>query len=631
MNRYPVWVYITVAIALALGLLYTLPNLYGETPAVQVSSARVTVKADEAVLARIEETLKGANVPYSGALVDATGVRVRFASVDLQGRGKDAISAALNPNPAQAEFTVALNLMSDSPDWLRALHALPMYLGLDLRGGVHFLYKVSLDEALIKRLDGASGNVRSQLREKSLRHNGISREGRTLVMRFRDAETRDRARTVVGDAFPELALEPVTVDGESRIIARIRPEAERQIQDDAIKQNISTFHNRVNELGVSEPVIQQQGVDRILVQLPGVQDTARAKEILGRAATLEFRMVEAHAGGPDSRDYDPGKIEAAMKGSVPIGTELHFARGENRRGARGEPLLLSRQVILTGDRLTGAAANFDQNQRSAVSIDLDAQGGRIMRDTTREAVKRRMAVLLVEKGVAEVLTAPVIQSELGNRFQITGLFSPREAADLALLLRAGSLAAPMEIIEERTVGPSLGRDNIDKGFHSTMWGFVAISAFMIVYYMLFGAFSVAALSANLLLLVALLSIMQATLTLPGIAAIALTLGMAIDANVLINERIREELRAGASPQAAIAIGYERAFGTILDSNVTTLIAGIALLLVGSGPVRGFAVVHCLGILTSMFSSVVVSRSLVNLFFGRQRRLAAVPIGNTAWE
>jgi preprotein translocase subunit SecD len=631
MNRYPIWVYLTIAVALALGLLYTLPNFYGETPAVQVSSARVTVKADETVLARVEEELKRTGVPYTGVLLDATGVRVRFNSVDLQGRGKDAISALLNPDPAQPQFTVALNLMANSPDWLRNLHALPMYLGLDLRGGVHFLYRVSLDDALTKRLDGSSGNIRAQLRDKSLRHNGISREGRTLVIRFRDADTRERARTVIADSFSELALEPQDAEGEARLIARIRPEAEKQIQDEAIKQNISTFHNRVNELGVSEPVIQQQGVDRILVQLPGVQDTARAKEILGRAATLEFRLVEAHAGSPDSRDYDAGKIEAAMKGTVPMGTELHFARNEGRGGARGEPLLLSRQIILTGDRLTGASAGFDQNQRSSVNIDLDAQGGRIMRDVTREAVKRRMAVLLVEKGVPEVLTAPVIQSELGNRFQITGLFSPREAADLALLLRAGSLAAPMEIIEERTVGPSLGRDNIEKGFNSTMWGFVAISVFMLAYYVAFGAFSVVALSANLLLLVAVLSIMQATLTLPGIAAIALTLGMAIDANVLINERIREELRAGASPQASIAVGYERAFGTILDSNVTTLIAGIALLLVGSGPVRGFAVVHCLGILTSMFSSVVVSRALVNLVFGRRRRLASVPIGNTAWE
>ncbi len=631
MNRYPIWVYITVAVALALGLLYTLPNFYGETPAVQVSSARVTIKVDEATQAAIETELKRAEIPYTGVLLDATGVRVRFANVDLQGKGKDALSAALNPKAGDEQYTIALNLMANSPDWLRSLHALPMYLGLDLRGGVHFLYRVNLDEALVKRLDGLSGNIRAQFRDKSLRHNGISREGRNLVLRFRDAATRDKARALLGEGFPELVSEALDVEGESRLQARIRPEAEKQIQDDAIKQNISTFHNRVNELGVSEPVIQQQGADRILVQLPGVQDTARAKEILGRAATLEFRLVEAHAGGSDSRDFDPARIEAAMKGTVPLGTELRFSRSDARRGDRGEPLLLSKQVILTGDRLTGASAGFDQNQRASVNIDLDAQGGRIMRDVTRDAVKRRMAVLLVEKGVPEVLTAPVIQSELGNRFQITGLFNPKEAADLSLLLRAGSLAAPMEIIEERTVGPSLGRDNIEKGFNSTLWGFVAISLFMIAYYMVFGVFSVLALSTNLLLLLAILSIMQATLTLPGIAAIALTLGMAIDANVLINERIREELREGASPQAAIAVGYERAFGTILDSNVTTLIAGIALLLIGSGPVRGFAVVHCLGILTSMFSAIVVSRAMVNLTFGRRRRLVGVPIGNTAWN
>ena len=509
-----------------------------------------------------------------------------------------------------------------------------MYLGLDLRGGVHFLYRVDLDAALKKRLDSLVGNIRTQLRDKSIRHNGISREGSTIVVHFRDADTAARARSAMEDAFSELAIENQTEGNDYRLVARIQPQAIKQIQEDAVKQNISTFHNRVNELGVSEPVIQQQGADRILVQLPGVQDTARAKEILGRTATLEFRMVEAQEGNPEARDYDPGKVEAARKGDVPLGTELYYVRNQSRAGSltdQGEPILVSKQLIITGDRLTNAAAGFDQNQRPSVNIDLDAQGGRIMRDTTREAVKRRMAVLLIEKGVAEVLTAPVIQSELGNRFQITGLFNPKEAADLALLLRAGSLAAPMEIIEERTVGPSLGRENIDKGFDSTLWGFVAISIFMVIYYLVFGVFSVVALSTNLLLLVAILSIMQATLTLPGIAAIALTLGMAIDANVLINERIREELRNGSSPQAAIATGYERAFGTILDSNVTTLIAGVALLLIGSGPVRGFAVVHCLGIMTSMFSAVVVSRALVNLTFGRRRRLERVAIGNTAWK
>jgi preprotein translocase subunit SecD len=634
MNRYPAWVYLTVVLALALGVLYALPNLFGETPAVQISSARPTLSADQGVLRRAEEALKTAQIPSTGVLMDANGIRMRFASVDVQARARDVIDHAVNADPAAPDFTVALNLMSDSPGWLGALHALPMYLGLDLRGGVHFLYQVDLDAAVRKRLEGMVGNIRSQLRDNGIRHHGIGREGNSVVIRFIDAPTRDRARKVVQEAFPEISCEDQDAGGEFRVLARVRPEAVRQIQEDAVHQNISTFHNRVNELGVSEPIIQQQGRDRILVQLPGVQDTARAKDILGRTATLEFRLVDAHAGAPDARDSDPSKVTAALKGDVPLGSELYFVRND-RAGpgadGRGEPILVSKQVILTGDRLTGASAGFDQNQRPSVNIDLDSQGGRTMRDVTREAVKRRMAVLLIEKGVPTVLTAPVIQSELGNRFQITGMTSPREATDLALLLRAGSLAAPMEIIEERTVGPSLGRDNIAKGFRSTQWGFIAIAVFMIIYYMVFGLFSVAALTSNLLLLIAVLSLMQATLTLPGIAAIALTLGMAIDSNVLINERIREELRAGVSPQAAIATGYERAFGTILDSNVTTLIAGVALLTIASGPVRGFAVVHCLGIITSMFSSVVISRALVNLSFGSRRRLEQVPIGNTAWK
>jgi preprotein translocase subunit SecD len=425
----------------------------------------------------------------------------------------------------------------------------------------------------------------------------------------------------MADGFGDLQVLEAGETAEPRLDLTIKPEAEKRIQDAAIKQNIGTLNNRVNELGVAEPVIQQQGADRIVVQLPGVQDTAKAKDILGRTATLEIRMVDEE----NSRNMQV--LGDAQKGNAPFGSEFYIER-------QGAPLLVKKQVVLTGDRLTDAQAGFDnQTQEPAVHLTLDATGARIFRDVTRENVGNRMAILLFEKGKGEVITAPVIRTEIGGgRVQISGgRMSTVEANDIALLLRSGSLAAPMEIVEERTVGPSLGRENIEKGFNSTVWGFAAIALFMTVYYVIFGFFSSIALAANLLFLIALLSLLQATLTLPGIAAIALTLGMAIDANVLINERIREELRAGQTPQAAIHAGYERAFGTIVDSNVTTLIAGLMLLVFGSGPIRGFAVVHCLGILTSMFSSVVVSRSLVNLFYGNRRRLERIAIGNTSWK
>ena len=621
MNRYPIWVYITVAVAVVLGLLYTLPNFFGESPAVQVSSAKATLKVDTATMGRVEETLKKAGIAYSGATVDQVGVKVRFADADTQIKAKDILSQALNPDADNPSYTVALNLLSASPRWLAALHALPMYLGLDLRGGVHFLLQVDMRGALLKRLDGFAGDIRTALRDKGIRHAGVSRERDTIVVRFRDPETREKARRAIADALPDLALADAGDAAESRIVATIKPEAVTRIQDAALKQNISTLAKRVNELGVAEPVVQQQGADRIVVQLPGVQDTAGAKRILGRTATLEVRMVDEEA------SRDPQKLADAKNGQVPFGTEYY----EDRQGGG---ILVKRQVVLTGDRLTDAQAGFDnQTQEPAVHLTLDSTGARIFRDVTRENVGNRMAILLVERGKGEVVTAPVIRTEIGGgRVQISGgRMSTVEANETALLLRAGALAAPMEIIEERTVGPSLGKDNIEKGFHSTLWGFVAIVAFMCVYYMLFGVFSSIALAANLLFLIALLSLLQATLTLPGIAAIALTLGMAIDANVLINERVREELRGGATPQAAIHAGYERAFGTILDSNVTTLIAGLALLIFGSGPVRGFAVVHCLGIMTSIFSSVVVSRVLVNLWYGSRRRLDGIAIGNTAWK
>jgi len=619
MNRYPVWVYATVAVALALGLLYTLPNFFGEAPAVQVSSARATVKVDTGTLGRVEEVLKQAGIAPTGLFQDPNTIKVRLADYDTQLKARDVIDGALNTDRSNPSYTVALNLVSRSPAWLSAINARPMYLGLDLRGGVHFLLQVDMRAAIAKRVESLTGDVRSQLRDKNVRHSGITREGNNIVIRFRDASTRDRARSVIADQLSELQLSDAGSGEDLRLVATLKPDAVKRTQEFALRQNIQTLHNRINELGVAEPVIQQQGSDRVVVQLPGVQDTARAKEILGRTATLEIRMV-------DTDNMNAAALAAAKGGQVPFGDEFYIERD-------GAPILVKKQVVLTGDRLTDAQPGFDnQTHEPAVHLTLDATGARIFKDVTRENVGKRMAILLIEKGKGEVVTAPVIRTEIGGgRVQISGRMTTAEANDVALLLRAGSLAAPMEIVEERTVGPSLGADNIKKGFDSTVFGFAVLTLFIVVYYSIFGVFSALALCANLLLLIALLSLLQATLTLPGIAAIALTLGMAIDANVLINERIREELRNGTSPQASIAAGYERAFGTILDSNVTTLIAGLALLLFGSGPVRGFAVVHCLGILTSIFSSVVVSRAIVNLVFGGRRKLERVPIGNTAWK
>ena len=615
MNRYPLWKYVTVAIALVFGFIYTLPNFFGESPAVQVSSTKATVKVDEKALARVEEALKAANIAHDGVMLDSVGVKARMKNSDTQLKAKDILEKTFNPDSNDPQYVVALNLLSASPSWLTALHALPMYLGLDLRGGVHFLLQVDMKGALTKRLDSTTGDLRTLLRDKNIRHAGISREGDRVAIRFRDMETRDKARYAISDTQPDLLLNELADGSDFKLVATLKPEAQKRIGESAVKQNISTLHNRINELGVAEPVIQQQGADRIVVQLPGVQDTAKAKDILGRTATLEIRMVDDSTGG----------LEAALSGNAPFGTEIYNERG-------GQPLLVKKQVMLTGDRLTDAQAGFDgQTQEPAVHLTLDAAGARIFRDITRDNVGKRMAILLIEKGKGEVVTAPVIRTEIaGGRVQISGRMSTMEANDTALLLRAGSLAAPMDIVEERTIGPTLGAENIEKGFHSTMWGFTAIALFMIIYYQMFGLVSVLALAGNLLFLVAILSLLQATLTLPGIAAIALTLGMAIDANVLINERIREELRNGMTPQAAISEGYERAFGTILDSNITTLIAGLALLIFGSGPVRGFAVVHCLGILTSIFSSVVVSRALVNLIYGRRKKLTTLAIGQV-WK
>ncbi len=610
MNRFPLWKYALLVVAVLIGLIYTLPNFFGEAPAVQVSSGRATLKIDATLVPRVERALAQAGLQPDFVQLDGTSVRARFRDTDTQIKAKDAIAKELNPDPADPSYIVALNLLSRSPAWLASMHALPMYLGLDLRGGVHFLMQVDMKAVLTKRADALAGDVRTLLRDKSIRHAGVNRAGNAVEILFREEATRQAARVVLTDALPDLKWDDSAAGSDFKLTGSLSPEAARRVQEQAIKQNITTLHNRVNELGVAEPVIQQQGADRVVVQLPGVQDTAKAKDIIGRTATLELRLVD-----------DSAEAAAALaSGIVPFGSERFVERG-------GAPLLVKRQVILTGENLTDAQAGFDgQTQEPVVNLTVDAKGARIMRDVSRENIKKRMAILLFEKGRGEVITAPVIQSELGARFQISGRMTTQEANDTSLLLRAGSLAAPMEIIEERTIGPSLGAENIAKGFNSVIYGFAAIAVFMCVYYMLFGIFSTLALAVNLLLLIAVLSMLQATLTLPGIAAIALVLGMAIDANVLINERVREELRAGKPPQQAIHSGYEQAWATILDSNVTTLIAGVALLTFGSGPVRGFAVVHCLGILTSMFSAVLFSRGLVNLWYGRQKKLKSVSIG-----
>ena len=611
MNRYPLWKYATLLVALLVALIYTLPNFFPEAPAVQVSSGKATLKVDAALVPRVERVLAEAGLKPDFVRFEGASIKARFDDLDSQRKAKDALSKALNPDPEDSSYIVALNLLSRSPTWLSALHALPMFLGLDLRGGVYFLMQVDMKSALVKKAESLTGDIRTLLRDKNIRHTGISRDGNNVSVRFRDTETLVAARRLLLDQLPDLQWQDSADGSDFRLVGSLKPEAARLVQTTAITQNITTLHNRVNELGVAEPVIQQQGLDRVVVQLPGVQDTAKAKDIIGRTATLELRMVDESA---------EARAAAGGSGPVPFGTERYVERG-------GAPLIVKRQVVLTGDSLTDAQPGFDsQTQEPVINLTLDAKGARIIKDVSRENVGKRMAILLFEKGKGEVVTAPVIRSELGSRIQISGRMTTAEANDNALLLRAGSLAAPMDIIEERTIGPSLGAENIAKGFNSVIFGFAAIALFMCLYYQLFGVISTLALGFNLLLLVAVLSMLQATLTLPGIAAIALTLGMAIDANVLINERVREELRAGAAPQVAINTGYERAWATILDSNVTTLIAGIALLTFGSGPVRGFAIVHTLGILTSMFSAVVFSRGLVNLWYGRQKRLKGVSIG-----
>lgn len=604
-----------VALVLVLGVLYTLPNFYGEAPAVQVSSGKSTLKLSPELADELLGQLQAQGIKPDGVFYEETmgggTIKLRLSSSEDQLKARDFLQSTLNPDSSNPSYIVALNLLSRSPNWLTKINALPMYLGLDLRGGVHFLLQVDMDAALEKRKDSLLATAKQTLREDDLRYSSAVRTPAGFNLTFRDNNAREKAQAALAKDSPDLQLLAVQNSPEFALNASLAPQIEQQAREYALRQNMTTLHNRINELGVAEPLIQRQGADRIVVQLPGVQDTAKAKDILGRTATLEVRMV----------DDSPEAQSALASGIVPFGLERFTERG-------GRDLLLKSEVILTGDNLTDAQAGFDsQTQEPAVHLSLDSQGSRIFRNITADNIGKRMAILLIEKGKGEVVTAPVIRGEIGGgRVQISGSMNTVESADLALLLRAGSLAAPMDIIEERTIGPSLGADNIEKGINSTLYGFIALSIFMVIYYLLFGVFSVFALAVNVLLLFALLSLLQATLTLPGLAAVALTLGMAIDANVLINERIRDELREGAHPQQAIAAGYDRAWATILDSNITTLIAGLALLIFGSGPVRGFAVVHCLGILTSIFSAVVVSRAFVNLWYGRKKKLDSVSIG-----
>ena len=615
MNRYPLWKYIVIVITVLLGALYTAPNYFGQSPALQISSDKASVRVGAELVGKVETVLKQAQVPFSAVAFDSAhaSVRARFADPDTQFRAKSVLEKGLNADTADPNYLVALNLLSDTPQWMQKLRALPMYLGLDLRGGVHFLMQVDTKAVLDKKLQGVQSSLRSVLRDKSVFHGGMTRVGETVEISFRDEATRQKAHDLIAGQGPELLLADVADGAQLKTVVRLKPEALQQTINEGVAQNIATLSKRVNQLGVAEPIIQQQGPDRIVVQLPGEQDVARARAVIGRTATLEVHMVDETI----TRGMEMGA-------EIPLNSQLYTM-------GRDAPAVLYKDVVLTGDYITSATAGSDENNQPAVFIDLNTAGGRKMSAATSDRVGKHMAIVLIEKtGKPEVISVATLTSELNAHFRTTGVGTAQNAADLALMLRSGALSAPMEIIEERTIGPQLGAENVAKGLHSTIYGFAAIAVFMIGYYMLFGFFSVLALACNLLLLLALLSLMQATLTLPGIAAIALALGMAIDANVLINERIREELRGGATPQQAIATGFDRAWATILDSNVTTLIVGVALWVFGSGAIRGFAVVHCLGILTSMFSAVFVSRGVVNLWYGRRKKLASLSIG-TVWR
>ena len=608
MNRYPLWKYLLIALTLAVAAIYALPNLYGVTPAIQISTNRQSVVINQETERRVAQALQEANIKTDGMFIAGGSLKVRVSDADKI-NARDAIDNVLGEG-----YIVAQNQIANSPDWLAKIGANPMFLGLDLRGGVHFTMQVDMKAALEKALDRNAGDVRRTLREQKIRSGTIRKSGNSLLVPFQDQADLDKAYPELQKLFTDnMTGQPsLEMSSEGNTLKLTLPEQQlNQIRKKAVEQNITTLHKRVNELGTAEPVIQQAGADRIVVQLPGMTDTAKAKDIIGRTATLEVRMV--------SEDLD--LIQQAVGGNVPEGYELLSDKD-------GNPYLVSKQVELTGDNINAAQSAIDEeSKRPTVNLNLDSVGTTVFADLTAANRGKIMAMVLIDQGKSEVITAPRIQEPIpGGRVRITGMAGTAEANDVALLLGAGSLAAPMDIIEERTIGPSLGAENITKGVNSTVWGFAVVAVFMVIYYRLFGIFSALALSANLLFLFAILSTLQATLTLPGIAAIALTLGMAIDSNVLINERIREELRAGKKPQVAIKEGYDHAWDTILDSNLTSLIAGIALLVFGSGPVRGFAIVHCLGIMTSIYSSVVVSRALVNLWYGRRRKLTRISIG-----
>ena len=617
MNRYSPWKYILLLVVLLVGAVYALPNLYGEDPALQISGTR-SGTVDEAVAGTVGTALDSAGIPYKSLETEQGRLLVRFQDTGTQLKAVDYVKSALG-----TDYVVALNLAPATPAWLDRINALPMYLGLDLRGGVHFLLEVDMDAAVEQAIERYTGELRSILREAQIRYASIRAEQGGVRILFRSSEDRDSAREVIRKESPTLVLDDIDEAERTGLFAAPSEQEVREIRQFALQQNILTLRNRVNELGVAEPVIQQQGAGRIVVQLPGVQDTAEAKRILGSTATLEYRAVDI--------EHD---IDRALAGKVPAGSRLYRERS-------GNPVLLKKSVIATGDQIINARSGFDQQSGSPnVTVMLDAKGARSMLKFTKENVGKPMAVVFIEnrtetslvdgkpvkttKKVEEVVSIATIRDVFSKRFQTTGLDSPAEAHELALILRAGALAAPMDIVEERTVGPSLGKDNIEQGFNSVMIGFVAVLVFMVLYYRVFGLVADLALSVNLVLIVAILSMLQATLTLPGIAGIVLTVGMAVDANVLIFERIREELRNGNSPQASIQAGYDKAFSTIADANVTTLIAAVVLLSYGTGPIKGFAVTLSIGILTSMFTAIMGTRAVVNLIYGG-RRLARLMI------
>ena len=611
-NKYPFWKYLLLGFALVIGVIYAAPNLYGEDPAVQISH-RVNLINDEEI-GHVKSVMQNLSIDYRSIELGDGNILVRFNNEEQQLKAAADIKDALLEEDSR--YTVALNLAPATPDWLKSLNALPMFLGLDLRGGVHFLMEVDMDAAILKALNRASSEIRTFLREEKIRYRTVQAVGESLDIRFASAEERGQGLLKLEDEFRDFDLTEVDRDGNFYINLQYSETALLAEKKAALTQNISTLKNRVNELGVAEPVIQQQGQDRVVVQLPGVQDTVRAKEILGATATLEFRLVQGSL-----TDWNT----AASTGKIPVGARLY-------KETDGSPVLLKRSLIVTGDQIVGAASGIDpQSGTPDVTITLNAKGADRMSTVTRDNIGKPMAVVFIEDKYEQrevdgevkrikrteerVINVATIRDQLSKRFHITGLDSTREARDLALLLRAGALRAPMVIVEERTVGPSLGQENIDKGFMSVIIGFIAVLIFMAVYYKVFGLVANVALTVNLVLMVAILSMLQATLTLPGIAGIVLTVGMAVDANVLIFERIREEIRLGNSPQASIYAGYEKAFSTITDANITTLIAAVILFSFGTGPIQGFAVTLSIGIMTSMFTAIMGTRAIVNLIYG----------------